>query len=168
MLAGAFYKRNSAFSRLILMCAVLSTLTVSALAADYTYVNPRFGTHCTFPADIFSEPQPEPENGDGQEWLSADGARLVCSGMFNVMDETPESYVASEKASQTGDYTITYSKSGKDWAVLSGYREGNVFYQRRLFGRDEVIRSVWIEYPPALKAKYDPLAGRIAKSLRGP
>ncbi len=168
MRTKADHPRKSAYYRLIAICFLVIAPAISAVAADHTYVNPRFGTHCTFPDDIFSEPQPEPENGDGQEWHSADGARLICSGMFNVMEETPESYVADEKSSQTGDYTITYSKTGRDWAVLSGYRDGSVFYQRRLFGRDEVIRSVWIEYPPALKPKYDPLAGSIARSLRGP
>ncbi|WP_246680188.1 hypothetical protein [Mesorhizobium sp. B2-8-9] len=52
--------------------------------------------------------------------------------------------------------------------MLSGTKDGNIFYERRLFGTDDVIRTVWIEYPAALKAKYDPLAGSIAKTLRGP
>jgi hypothetical protein len=38
----------------------------------------------------------------------------------------------------------------------------------RRFERDGVIRTVWIDYPPALKSKYDPLVGAIAGSLRGP
>ncbi|TIT51236.1 MAG: hypothetical protein E5W75_08490, partial [Mesorhizobium sp.] len=60
--------------------AVVSATT--AIAAQSTYVNERFGTECTFPGDIFTDRQPEPENGDGQMWLSADGASLTCSGIF--------------------------------------------------------------------------------------
>ncbi|MER9055238.1 hypothetical protein [Mesorhizobium sp. M0910] len=52
--------------------------------------------------------------------------------------------------------------------MLSGITGGNIFYERRLFGKDGVIRTVWIDYPPALKSKYDPLVGAIAGSLRGP
>ncbi|RWC56644.1 hypothetical protein [Mesorhizobium sp.] len=140
----------------------------SAIAAPFTYVNERFGTVCTFPDEIFTDRQPEPDNGDGQVWLSADGASLICSGILNIDDDTPKSFVAAEKASKEPGYKVTYSKVGKDWAVLSGLKDGKVFYERRLFGGDGVIRTVWIDYPPALKSKYDPLVGAIAGSLKGP
>lgn len=140
----------------------------TADAAQFTYVNERFGTVCTFPDEVFTTRQPEPDNGDGQQWLSPDGANLTCSGILNIDDDTPKDFVAAEKASKEPGYTITYSKTGKDWAVLSGLKGENIFYERRLFGGDGVIRTVWIEYPPALKAKYDPLVGPIAGSLKGP
>jgi hypothetical protein len=139
----------------------------SAIAAPSTYVNARFGTVCTFPDEIFTDRQPEPENGDGQVWLSADGASLTCSGILNVDDDTPKGFVADEKASKEPGYSVTYSKTGKNWAVLSGMKDGKIFYERRLFGRDGVIHTVWIDYPPSLKSKYDPLVGAIAGSLKG-
>ncbi|WP_181166855.1 hypothetical protein [Mesorhizobium sp. B2-8-3] len=142
--------------------------TTEATAKPFTYVNARFGQSCTFPDEIFDKPMPEPENGDGQQWLSADRASLTCSGIYNVDNDTPQGFVAQEKASTEPGYKVTYSKTGKDWAVLSGTRDGKIFYERRLFGKDDVIRTVWIEYPAALKAKYDPLVGAIANSLRGP
>jgi hypothetical protein len=140
----------------------------AAVAAPFTYANERFGTVCTFPDEIFTLRQPEPENGDGQEWLSTDGSSLICSGILNVDDDTPKGFVAAEKASKVPGYRIIYGKAGKDWAVLSGFKDQNIFYERRLFGKDGVIHSVWIEYPPALKSKYDPLVGPIAGSLKGP
>lgn len=147
---------------------VMAVAATSAVAAPSTYVNERFGTVCTFPSEIFTDRQPEPDNGDGQVWLSTDGASLICSGILNVDDETPKGFVATEKASDEAGYKVTYSKSGKDWTVLSGLKDGKIFYERRLFGRDGVIRTVWIDYPPALKSKYDPLVGAIAGSLKGP
>ena len=150
------------------LVSVALMLAGSANAAPFTYTNARFGTVCTFPDDIFTDRQPEPDNGDGQQWLSADGASLTCSGIYNVDDDTPKSFVAAEKASKVPGYTITYSKTGKGWAVLSGVKDKNIFYERRLFGKDGVIRTVWIDYPPALKSKYDPLVGPIAGSLKGP
>ncbi|MER9643507.1 hypothetical protein [Mesorhizobium sp. M0239] len=140
----------------------------TAIAAPFTYVNERFGTVCTFPEEIFTEHQPEPDNGDGQQWLSADGASLICSGILNIDDDTPKGFVAAQKASNEPGYKVTYSRAGKDWAVLSGLKEGKIFYERRLFGGDGVIRTVWVDYPPALKSKYDPLVGAIAGSLKGP
>jgi hypothetical protein len=145
---------------------VATLAAMPAIAAPSTYVNERFGTVCTFPDEIFTDRQPEPENGDGQVWLSADGASLTCSGIFNVDNDTPKSFVADEKASKEPGYTVTYSKTGKGWAVLSGMKDGKIFYERRVFGRDGVIRTVWIDYPPSMKAKYDPLVGAIAGSLK--
>ena len=157
------FVRNALF----LAIAASGFLIGAANAKPSTYVNERFGTVCTFPDEIFTDRQPDPENGDGQVWLSADGASLTCSGILNVDDDTPKGFVADEKASKEPGYSVTYSKVGKNWAVLSGMKDGKIFYERRLFGRDGVIRTVWIDYPPALKAKYDPLVGAIAGSLKG-
>ncbi|TGQ47786.1 hypothetical protein [Mesorhizobium sp. M00.F.Ca.ET.216.01.1.1] len=151
-----------------ILASLAAIATSDATAAPFTYTNARFGTVCTFPDEIFTLRQPEPDNGDGQKWLATDGAGLICSGILNIDDDTPEGFVAAEKASKEPGYKITYSKTGKDWAVLSGIRGENIFYERRLFGKDGVIRTVWIDYPPALKSKYDPLVGAIAGSLRGP
>ncbi|TPI63152.1 hypothetical protein FJ417_05545 [Mesorhizobium sp. B3-1-7] len=156
------------WSSLAVILSLSAIMTTAATAKPFTYVNARFGQSCTFPDDIFDKPMPEPENGDGQQWLSADGASLTCSGIYNVDNDTPKGFVDEQKASTEPGYKVTYSKTGKNWAALSGTKDGNIFYERRLFGKDDIIRTVWIEYPAALKAKYDPLVGAIAKSLRGP
>jgi hypothetical protein len=142
-----------------------TNLTTTALAKPFTYVNARFGTVCTFPDQIFSKRMPEPENGDGLEWQSADGASVACYGGYNALDDTPKSLVESEKASPEPGEKVTYSKTGKNWAVLSGTKGDKIFYRRSVFGKEDVIHSVFIEYPAALKAKYDPLVGAIAASL---
>ena len=47
--------------------AVVATIAATnAVAAQFTYVNERFGTVCTFPDEVFTDRQPEPENGDGR------------------------------------------------------------------------------------------------------
>ncbi|TIW00592.1 MAG: hypothetical protein E5V85_03365 [Mesorhizobium sp.] len=148
--------------------SLLTTAATTAIAKPFTYVNARFGTSCTFPDEVFSITEAEPENGDGQHWSAVDGASLTCSGIYNIDNDTPKGFVAAETANTGPAYKITYSKTGKNWAVLSGIKGDKVFYERRLFGKDGVIRSVWIEYPSSLKPKYDPLSGTIAASLRGP
>ncbi|TPL51334.1 hypothetical protein [Mesorhizobium sp. B2-4-6] len=160
--------RRFGWSSLAAILSLSTIMTTAATAKPFTYVNARFGQSCTFPDEIFDRPMPEPENGDGQQWLSADGASLTCSGIYNVDNDTPQGFVAQEKASTEPGYKITCSKTGKNWALLSGTKEGRIFYERRLFGKDDVIRTVWIEYPAALKTKYDPLVASVANSLRGP
>ncbi|SFP57453.1 hypothetical protein SAMN03159463_04487 [Mesorhizobium sp. NFR06] len=156
------------WSSLVAIVSLSTVMTIAATAKPFTYVNARFGQSCTLPEEIFDNAMPEPENGDGQQWLSADGASLTCSGIYNVDNDTPQGFVDEEKASTEPGYRIAYSKTGKNWAVLSGTKDGRVFYERRLFGKDDVIRTVWIEYPASLRTKYDPLVDAIAKSLRGP
>lgn len=45
--------------------AIATMAASSAVAAPFTYVNERFGTVCTFPDEIFTDRQPEPDNGAG-------------------------------------------------------------------------------------------------------
>ncbi|KUM24715.1 hypothetical protein AU467_06310 [Mesorhizobium loti] len=152
----------------IVLSSLLAVVATTAIAKPFTYVNARFAAACTFPGEIFNITEAEPENGDGQQWSAPDGASLTCSGIYNIDNDTPKTFVAGEKANAGPGYKVTYTKTGKNWAVLSGVKGDKVFYERRLFGTDGVIRSVWIEYPSSLKAKYDPLTGAIAASLRGP
>lgn len=89
-------RRLGLFSALLFLS---TNLTMTALAKPFTYINARFGTVCTFPDQIFTKRMPEPENGDGLEWHSADGASVACYGSYNALDDTPESLVKNEKAS---------------------------------------------------------------------
>ena len=138
----------------------------NAIAGQQTYVNDRFGTSIAYPDDVFTKRMLPPENGDGQSWQAPDGATLLAFGRYNVSNETPKSIVAAAK--KDSSRKVTYSKSGKDWAVLSGIETGSIFYERYLFGKDDVIHTVVIGYPPELAKKYDALVGPIAKSLSGP
>jgi hypothetical protein len=144
-------------------------LLVSATLAEarpFTYVNARFGTSATFPDEIFTEQQEPPENGDGLEWRSKDGASIAIFGAYNVMDDTPKTLDAEGR--ELEGRTVTYSRTGRNWLVQSGFDNGLVFYERQVISPTKVIHGVLIEYPPALKAVYDPLVGPIAASLRGP
>ncbi|MBN9073881.1 MAG: hypothetical protein J0H34_20250 [Rhizobiales bacterium] len=152
--------------RRLALTFLLLAVSGAAEAKPFTYVNARFGTVCTFPDDVFTEKQPEPDNGDGQQWLASDGASLICSGIANIDDETPAGYVADQLGGDGTRREITYHKIGANWSVLSGYQGDRIFYERRLFGRDGVIRTVSIDYPKAAKARYDKLVGKIAASLK--
>lgn len=152
---------------LLYLSMAAGLLTVGAAhAKPFTYVNERFGTSATFPDEIFSEQEEPPENGDGLRWLSKDGAEIAIYGSYNVMDDTPESLEASGKA--LPGRAVTYAKRGGNWVVLSGTENGEVFYERQVIGPTDIIHAIHITYPEVLKAKYDPLVGAIAKSLRGP
>lgn len=134
-----------------------------AFSQDFTYRNERFGTSATFPADIFSTALEAPAEGDGLGWVSPDGANIFVYGRENAGGETPRSVIAG----RAGVDDVTYNRSGNRWAVVSGYRDGEIFYERYIF-RGDLIHSVSIRYPQTERATYDRLVGPITMSLRGP
>ncbi|ESZ68273.1 hypothetical protein X727_21590 [Mesorhizobium sp. L103C119B0] len=149
------------------LVVALSLATTVALAKPFTYINARYGTVCTFPSQIFSKPMPESLNGDGRKWASPDGASLSCYGGYKLTEDTPDNLVEKEKADPDSGEKVTYSKTGKNWAVVSGTKGDKIFYTRIVFEKEDAIHTVWIEYPASLKAKYDPLVGAIGDSLHG-
>ena len=134
-----------------------------AFAGDINYTNDRYGTSATFPSEEFPNRLPAPTNGDGLGWASPDGAQIFIYARPNQGGETPKSVIADRADTDR----VTYDASGKHWAVVSGYRDGKIFYERYIF-RGGLIHSVSIRYPPALRSEYDPLVGPITNSLRGP
>ncbi|BDA85305.1 hypothetical protein Sa4125_28470 [Aureimonas sp. SA4125] len=132
-----------------------------AVADDVTYRNDRFGTEARFPAEAFPVAQPEPVNGDGRAWTAPNGAELFIYARANRGGETPRSIIADRAA----DDTVTYKKAGKRWVVVSGYRDGKIFYERYIF-RGDLVHSVAIRYPEAARNRYDKLVGPITNSLR--
>lgn len=158
--------------RISVRLALAGTLALAAVhsasADPVRYANPRYGTTVVFPGEVFSQPQPPSENGDGMSWEAPDGGFLAVWGMFNALDQTPEEFADWESEDQGPGYEVTYRRVAKDWVVLSGYDGGKVFYKRFEFGADDVIHTLLIRYPKARKAFYDKLVGPIAESFDGP
>ncbi|MAZ17087.1 MAG: hypothetical protein CL535_12255 [Ahrensia sp.] len=143
--------------------------TAAAQADSLTYVNDRFGTTLTFPVDIFDRIDPPPANGDGRRFRSEDGAELAAYGQFNTLDQTPDTLIQWETGMvKENGGSVTYSASGKDWAVISGKQGGDTFYRRHEFSSDgSVIHSMEMRYPALASSIYDNLVGQIAGSLEG-
>jgi len=160
--------------RRLALLAVTLGLAVQALLLPATparaeswlaYVNPRFGSVIEYP-DRFRALRP-PDNGDGQAFEAADGARLTISGSHNINDDTPASYEKFLRESGDGAYAdVTYRASGPDWLVLSGRRGGDTYYERILFDQaGETIHHLSITYPPAFRNAYGPIIPRLSRSL---
>jgi hypothetical protein len=134
-----------------------------------TYVNDRFGTTLSYPADVFAL-QPPPENDDGRTLVAADGAKILVFAGYNVANDT----LASKRASLKGlDYALTsYNATGKNWFVVSGHRTiggvDSIFYEKYVVSAADVIHSLIVTYPARLKARYDPIVDRVAASFAGP
>lgn len=141
--------------------------TATATETWVTYANEKYGTVVSYPAPRFA-PEPPPDAHDGRSFTARDGARLAVFAHFNVLDDT----IASLEASLTGeDYAaIAYRAGGACWFVVSGYRKvdgrRSVFYEKRILSKDGgVVHGLLITYPIDLKATYDPITIRVAKSF---
>lgn len=131
------------------------------------YRNDRFGTRIDYPASLFRM-LPPPENDDGRTFEARDGKiRFLVFGGHNVFDSSLDELIAEDLAGAGDDTRITQKRRGETWFQHAGYRGGDFFLRKVMLGADGgVIHTVEISYPRSLKPKLDPMAARMADSLR--
>jgi hypothetical protein len=147
--------------------AVSASLFGATVRADdwRIYQNDRYGTTIDYPGTF--KPLPPPDNDDGRRFKSADGAHFAVYAVFNVMDFNVDTFRDDTVKHLDAGSVVTYQASGNNWFVISGTKGDDVFYERhRLTYRGEMAESFVISYPAKLKAIYDPIVARMAKSLR--
>ena len=147
----------------------LSALGVAAQGPDAvaTYHNERHGFSLSYPAGAFA-PQPPPANDDGRVFLSRDGhARLLAGALANTDGTNLRDYRSLVLQQSYQGAAIDYAPVSSTWFVLSGTRDGTMFYERVTFtcgGR--LINSWALLYPAAERRTYDRIIEQIARSYR--
>lgn len=132
-----------------------------------TYRNDRFGTRIDYSAPMFRM-LPPPENDDGRTFEARDGsARFLVFGSHNVFDSTLDELIEEHLAGLADDEKVTQKRRGDSWYLHSGFRGGDFFLRKVLLSDDGgVIHTFEISYAKGLKARLDPMAARMANSLR--
>ena len=151
-----------------LIAAIL--LTGSALAAgaqDFaTYRNERHGFSLSYPAGTFAQ-GPSP-SADGGVFVSRDGsARLLAGALPNDGGMGLRDYRAFVLKQSYPDAAIDYAPVRDSWFVLSGTRDGMMFYERVTFtcgGR--LINSWAMLYPATERQVYDRIVEQVARTYR--
>lgn len=160
-------RNEAAMIRALFGAIILAVATGAAAQQRWTtYANPRFGTTIDYPADLFVQRDPPPENGDGQAFRSRDGrARLAVWGAYNVDGDSPQGYVEKYVAPDGG---ISYRQITARYFAVSGLRKGDIFYRRCNFSpaRNDVIDCFEATYPESDKAAMDAVVARLSRSLR--
>lgn len=151
--------------------AATAFLAVAANAQNanwQTYVNERFGSSIQYPANVF-DPQPPPENGDGQRFKARDGAEFTISAAYNVLHDTLQSLEQSLLHPEGGPddvANVTYRLSKANMLILSRGRGDQIYYDKFLFTKDqETIHHFAIAYPEAEKDTYKPIIERMSESM---
>jgi len=131
-----------------------------------TYFNKRHGFTLSYPTARF-KPQ-EPLSEDGRVWVSHDGnARLLAGALLNDEGMSLRDYRDFVLKQSYPGAAVDYAPLRDTWFVVSGIREGMMFYERVTFtcgGR--LINSWAMLYPAAERRVYDRIVERVAKSYR--
>lgn len=144
------------------------------------YVNDRYGQSVAYPRDVFTVRDPDPTNGDGARFHSADSKALFSiSGSYNSFDPPlsvnghgdPEQggnslQAFDEHAAKDNGWKVTYRTRGKNWVVISGTKGDRIFYEKTMLAdSDRLELDLWIEYPAEQKRVYDKIVAQMASSL---
>lgn len=127
------------------------------------YTNNRYGYVVAWPKQYLTG-QGESDSGDGQIFSSPDGqARLACWAYFNdVLGESISQAYA--QAIQEAGAQVSYKHLGKDFFVISGVRDGMIYYRKTLLTHG-VQASFELSYAAQLKAAFDPIVKDVARSF---
>ncbi len=160
----------SARLRLPSLVILASVTTVAATAQDVaTYRNDRHGFSLSYPAGTFTpQSQPTPAGDDGRVFVSRDGsARLLAGALPNADGMSLRDYRSLVLQQSYPGAVIDYAPMRGNWFVLSGTRDGVMFYERVTFtcgGRR--INSWAMLYPAAERRLYDRIVEQVARSYR--
>jgi hypothetical protein len=158
----------SALVRLLVAAVLLKVSALAAAAQDFaTYRNERHGFPLSYPATTFT-PQPPPASDAGRVFLSRDGnARLLAGALPNAEGLNLRDYRNFVLQQSYPGAAIDYAPMRDNWFVLSGVRNGVMFYERVTFtcgGR--LINSWAMLYPAAERRLYDRIVEQVARSYR--
>jgi hypothetical protein len=131
------------------------------------YRNERHGFSLSYPAGTFA-PQPQAAGDEGRMFVSRDGqARLLAGALPNADGINLRDYRALVLQQSYPGAALDYAPVGGAWFVLSGVRDGVMFYERVTFtcgGR--LINSWAMLYPAAERHLYDRIVEQVARSYR--
>lgn len=132
-----------------------------------TYINERFGFSLRYPAELF-ELERTSDAGDGRVFVARESnARLLVGAFANTDRQTPESYRKLIAAESYSGFQIAYAARGQTWFVLSGERNGSMFYEKVMFScGGSVISSFAMMYPVENRDVFDRVVEGIEKTFR--
>jgi hypothetical protein len=154
----------------LLLLVLAAKLSVAAAAAQElaTYRNERHGFSLSYPIDTFAELAHPNTNVEGRVFVSRDGnARLLAGALPNGDGMGLRDYRELLLKQSYPDAQIDYAPVRDTWFVLSGTRDGVMFYERVTFtcgGR--LINSWAMLYPAAERRVYDRIVEHVARSYR--
>ncbi|KAB2918441.1 MAG: hypothetical protein F9K29_07665 [Hyphomicrobiaceae bacterium] len=152
---------------LVSLCSLAALGAAAQGSAEIaTYRNQLYGFTLSYPTAFFT-PQ-EPLTEEGRVWVSPDGnARLLAGGLPNADGLGLREYRDLVMRESYPGASVDYAPVRDTWFVLSGTRDGMIFYERVTFtcgGR--LINSWALLYPEAERRVYDRIVEAVSRSYR--
>ena len=149
-----------------LVFLVIANFTL-AQSSYNQYCNARFGFCVSYPSTF--KAQGESDNGDGQEFISADGKSSLLvyrDGREAIYESEAECRSQSYLSDITSDETkqVTYKKKGENFYVVSGFQGSMIFYQKTIFTEQGMMTAI-LTYPSTQKAKYDGYCAKLLETF---
>lgn len=149
------------------LLAGIASIAVTPAKAEawQRYRNARFGTSIEYPARF--RPGRAPANGDGLGFASADGASFSVWGGHNALDHDLPGLERFVRDNLSDGAKVVHAARDANWFAISGMTDDSLFYERHLLSHGgQIVNGFVMHYPSALKAPYDAVVARMAKSLR--
>lgn len=148
---------------LFILLVILFFSQIVLSQSDYnTYNNARFGYLISYPSNLI--PKGEADNGDGQVFEAKDkSAKLTVWGSNNALSQSLKQ-IYNDNLKEYGK-AVTYKNFGETWYVISGKRNGKIFYQKTINDEDVYFTFVF-EYAESKRKAYDKAVTKIAKSFK--
>lgn len=132
-----------------------------------TYKNSKYGFRLSYPGGLFIKSE-TPNAASGAIWAAADGnASLLATATENDTSETIDSYRSFVMAETYAGARFDYTPVRDNWFVLSGEKDGRMFYERITFVCDGRYIYGWqINYPADQRRRFDAIVEAIHRSYK--
>ncbi|KHK02402.1 hypothetical protein [Desulfovibrio sp. TomC] len=128
------------------------------------YANHTYGYVLAWPRKLLKA-LGESDAGDGQLFVAPDDkARLTCWAGYTNVQGKKLSAVYDQALRESGQ-EISYKHQGKNFFVLSGTRDGKIFYRKTILEHG-VQASFELTYDPSLIETLTPVLADLARSFR--
>jgi len=149
-----------------------STNSIVQANLDYEpYCNVRFQYCVDYPKQLMT-PEPESSNGDGRIFINQKNEETLRVFGRNNLDaegrtiSLKQQFDADLKSLAKNTATkITYQKRGKTFFVISGYKNGKIFYQKTILKNDAFAYAI-LQYDENERTVFDKVSTNIFKSFK--
>ncbi len=147
--------------------ALAPAATAQAVADDWKpYGNARYNYWIDVPRDFTAIE--ESANGDGGTARSPDGnAKLAVWGSYPSEGGFAKDVKWRIGQEEAEGWSVAYQRRKSNWAVWSGSKGDRVYYERAIPVCNDAVAYFRLEYDKARAKAFDPVIGRLVKSLRG-
>jgi hypothetical protein len=155
------------FAGLIVIGLALPAPSMAQDLAWSDYRDERLGLSFSLPTRVFRLER-SADAGDGHLFRTKDGrGQLLVGALENTEGHTPATYQRLIARRSYPGFDVDYAPVGRSWSVLSGERDGTIFYEKVIFScGGAVINSFAMTYLTDQRNLFDSIVEEIEDTFR--